>query len=101
MRHQLIRVLLGGILALLVGLGAAFFATGVNQRNTDSVNDPRLAGFAAWPALYQALNGDAALPVGLSHIRGLSEVPSQARGSAIINFEKGTIAVSVRGLPVL
>ena len=44
---------------------------------------------------------DASYPVVLSHIRGLSEVPSSARGKAVINFKEGTVSVSVRGLPGL
>ena len=97
----LYRVLAGAILALLVALVAVFLAGRASDPGTETVSNPRLDDFAAWPALYQAMEGDTKYPVALSHIRGLSEVPSAARGMVVVNYERGTVTVSVEGLPAL
>ena len=97
----LYRVLAGAILALLVALVAVFLAGRASDPGTETVSNPQLDDFAAWPALYQAMEGDTKYPVALSHIRGLSEVPSAARGMVVVNSERGTVTVSVEGLLAL
>ena len=98
---NLSRLLAGGTAALIVALAALFLAGNIVQRGPGSPSDPRLARFEDWPDTYLGLGGDAAFPVVLSNIRGLSEVESTARGAANINFEKGTVSLSVKELPAL
>ena len=101
MGSKLVRALAGGVIVLLVGLVAVFLVGNIAGRDTKSDSDPRLANFTSWTDMYEEINGDASYPVVLSHIRGLSEVPSSARGKAVINYKEGTVAVSVQGLPSL
>ena len=98
---NLSRLLAGGTAALIVALAALFLAGNIVQRGPRSPSDPRLARFEDWPDTYLGLGGDAAFPVVLSNIRGLSEVESTARGAANINFEKGAVSLSVKELPAL
>ena len=101
MWNKLTRVFAGGTVALIVALVALFLAGNIIQRGPGSPSDPRLARFEAWPEIYRGLDGNAEFPVVLSHIRGLSDVDSTASGTAVINFEEGTVILSVQGLPAL
>ena len=88
-------------MAVLVAIAAIVVVEEASQGSARRIDDPRIAGFADWPALYKAMNGDTNFIVGMSHIPGLSQVSSSANGEMVVNFEEGTVEVTVRGLPPL
>ena len=91
----------GGLVAFLAALLFAFLADDAPKEGQGSLDDPRLASFARWPALYQEMDIDRNFPVTLSYNRGLSQTSSSAKGKAVINFQEGVVEVSVQGLPAL
>jgi cytochrome c peroxidase len=63
--------------------------------------DQRLTRFLGLPSWYESMGGDTHFPITLHHVRGLSLESSPAEGTAVINFQAGTVEITVRGLEPL
>ena len=101
MKKIALLVLASVAVLLLLIKGADTITPNASERADMVLKDPRLTRFIDWPVMYEQGGGDSRYPVGLSYLRGLSKVHTEAFGEILIDFPQGFVELTVDGLPAL